>query len=284
MSSSSVLYRAGYEARRVAQTRQTFANWPQLLQRMAGERVGRGRPELSFVTRGGVRLTCPNVPGARLPMYEQFADDCYQRDWVLGSPPAGAGITVLDVGSHVGAFATNLATARPDVRVECYEPSPESVRYLRRNLAANGLAERVRVHECAMAAEVGTALLDDNSGASVHNGLVRDDRRLVSGADGAGHRGTLSVRTTTFQQAVADSPAPFDVVKMDCEGGEYDLVYASPPERWSSVQRVVMEYHPVEGQSWDELRDWFEGVGLRVVRHSSDRPGLGTAWLAREPA
>ena len=42
-----------------------------------------------------------------------------------------------------------------------------------------------------------------------------------------------------------------------------------------------MEYHPVPGESWDELRSWFEKVGLTVTRHESDGPGLGTAWLAR---
>jgi hypothetical protein len=68
---------------------------------------------------------------------------------------------------------------------------------------------------------------------------------------------------------------------MDCEGGEYGLVYASSPQNWASVQRVVMEYHPVEGETWDKLRDWFAGIGLQVVREKSENPGLGTAWLAR---
>ena len=71
------------------------------------------------------------------------------------------------------------------------------------------------------------------------------------------------------------------MVKMDCEGGEYGLVYASTPGNWASVQRIVLEYHPVSGESWDELRGWFEDVGLTVVRHTSNTPGLGTAWLAR---
>jgi hypothetical protein len=42
-----------------------------------------------------------------------------------------------------------------------------------------------------------------------------------------------------------------------------------------------MEYHPVEGETWAELRGWLERVGLHVVRHEPGRPGLGTAWLER---
>lgn len=272
---------AAYQARRVAQTCTTFANWPALLHELAGQKVGRGRPTLEFVTRdGGARLRCPNVPGARLPMFEQFADDCYDVAWLLG-PDTGRAVQVLDVGAHVGAFATRLALARPTVHVECYEPSPDTAGFLRANIAGNGLADRVRVHEFALAGADGFALLDDNSGASVHNGLLAADQRLVAGDDAPDTRHAVRVPTTTFAHAVAAAPAPIEAVKLDCEGGEYELVYASAPADWASVRRVVMEYHPVAGQSWDELRAWFSRAGLRVVRHHPGRPGLGTAWLER---
>ena len=68
-----------YELRRVGQTRRTFVNWPTLLRQMVGEKLGRGTDELQFVTRRGPRITTPNVPGARLPLYEQFADDAYRH-------------------------------------------------------------------------------------------------------------------------------------------------------------------------------------------------------------
>jgi FkbM family methyltransferase len=273
-----------YEARRIMQTRRAFTNWAALLYSMAGERIGRGPQNLEFRTRSGALLTCPNVPGARLPMYEQFADDCYNLAWVLGTRPgdAGIGLSVLDVGAHVGAFAVNVALASRDTLVDCFEPSPETAAFLQRNVDANGLSDRVRVHEYAMAATGGTALLDDNAGGSVHNGLIKADHRLVDGSDALGRRSSIEVRTTTFDAAVRASRAPYDVVKMDCEGGEYGLVYASDPANWASVQRVVMEYHPVQGESWEQLRGWMATVGLQVVRHKSDSPGLGTAWLARD--
>ena len=155
--------------------------------------------------------------------------------------------------------------------------------YLRRNLAQNDLEHRVTVHAVALAGSVGTALLDDNDGGSVHNGLVADARRLVAGEEGRARRRTVPVAITTFDLAVQTAPGPPDVVKLDCEGGEYLLVYASSPASWATVSRVVMEYHPVAGHSWPELSAWFARAGLTVVRHQPIAAGLGTAWLAREP-
>jgi FkbM family methyltransferase len=283
VSETTGLALAMYDLRRVAQTRRTFANWPVLLRDMAGEKVGRGAAQLEFVTRSGVRITTPNVPGARLPLYEQFADDCYRLRELL-APLSGAPLQVFDIGAHIGSFATNLATLHPQARVECFEPSAQSAAYLRRNVEQNGLAERVTVHQAALSDHEGTALFDDNDGGSVHNGLMREDGRLVDGADALTRRHAVEVPTTTFDNAVAAAPAPPQVVKMDCEGGEYALVYASSPQSWAHVQVVVMEYHPVDGESWEKLSAWFRDVGLDVVAHRSEKPGLGTAWLVRRDA
>jgi len=281
MSVATKVEHLRHEAKRVGQTPRAFDNWLPLLREMAAERLGRGRgSELTFRTKAGPTLTVPNVPGARLPLYEQYADDCYRLREFL-APFRGRPLQVLDVGSHIGSFATNVATLHPQARIECYEPSPESARYLRRNVEQNGLTDRIRVHEYALADAEGTALLDDNDGGSVHNGLMRAEHRLVEGQDALTDRHAVEVRTTTWARAVAQSPAPPQLVKMDCEGGEYALVYGSAPQLWDSVTHVVMEYHPVEGESWEKLREWFADAGLQVVRHESDRPGLGTAWLTR---
>ncbi|MFN2560851.1 MAG: FkbM family methyltransferase [Jatrophihabitans sp.] len=269
-----------HEGKRVVQTTRTFANWRPLLGQMTAQRFGRGPDELTFRVKGGPTLSSPNVPGARLPLYEQFADDCYRLGELL-APLQGRPLQVLDVGAHIGSFAVHVATVHPRARIECYEPSPSSARFLQRNVDQNGLGGRISVHEAALADKRGMALLDDNDGGSVHNGLMQADHRLVAGQDALDRRHAIEVPTTTFDDAVAAAPAPPDVVKMDCEGGEYALVYASSDASWASVRRIVMEYHPVKGESWDELRGWFERLGLRVTRHESDSPGLGTAWLAR---
>lgn len=264
---------ARHQAMRVWQTPRTFSNWATVLADMAREKVGRGPETLTFDTRQGLVIECPNRAGARVPIYEIFAEDCYHFEWFLGAL-SGQPLYVLDIGGQIGTFACRLAQLEPKATIRTYEPSPTSASVLRGNVERNGFGDRITVIEEALAATVGTAELDDNEGGSGTNSLVG-----AQGRSGA----TITVATTTFDAAVAALPAPPNVVKIDCEGGEYDLVAASSPENWAAVERLVIEYHKVPGHSWDELRTWFGGVGLSVQHHEPLGEGLGVVWLSREP-
>lgn len=263
-----------HEAKRIAQTPGAFSNWPAVLSDLARERLGGGPETLTFLTRSGRRMSCPNKPGARVPIYEMFAEDCYRLAWFLG-PLLSRRIHALDIGAHVGTFACWFTSVHPQVTIDCYEPSATTSGFLRRNVEQNGLGDRITVHESALAGEPGWATFDDNGAGSGMNGLVQ------GGATAS--RGTATkVATETFDEAVATASAPVEFVKMDTEGGEYDLVYASSPQSWSTVRRLVLEYHDIPGQSWGELRDWFAAVGLTVIRQEPVTANLGTAWLSRE--
>lgn len=264
-----------HELKRVVQTPRAFANWPTVLSDMAWERLGRGPDTLSFATRTGLRIGCPNRQGARVPIYEIFAEDCYRLDWFLGALRQRP-IQVLDIGAHVGTFACSLAQFHPQATIRSFEPSPTTIEFLRRNVQQNGFSDRIEVFEHALAAETGIAVFDDNGGGSGTNGLAAAGHEVVEGF------GT-QVQTIAFDEAVAAAPAPIDLIKMDCEGGEYDLVLNSSPRSWGSVQRLVLEYHEVPGRTWAELRTWFASVGLLVQRDEPVSDRLGTAWLSREP-
>jgi FkbM family methyltransferase len=261
-----------YWARRFLQTPRTFRNWPQVMRDMALGRRGRGPAKLTFQTRSGLRIETPNVPGARVPVYEIFAEDCYRLEWLLG-PLLDRPIQVVDIGGHVGTFACRLTQLHPKAAVLSCEPSAATAECLRRNAELNGVSDRVTVFERAVAATTGRAIFHDNGGGSGLNGLAA-----------AGHASgpATEVLTMAFDEVVAAAPAPVDVIKIDCEGAEYDLVLGSSPASWESVQRVVIEFHPVDGHGWPELRDFFAGVGL-VEQDKVSWEGYGCVWLSREP-
>ena len=90
--------------------------------------------------------------------------------------------------------------------------------------------------------------------------------------------------TIAFDEVVAASPVAGDFVKIDCEGGEYDLVLGSSPQSWATVHRVVIEYHPHPQHSWPSCKQWFADQNLRVLSDDAVSAQQGTAWLSRNPA
>lgn len=256
-----------YNARRVRQTLQVFDNGPQLLRRL----VSRGPEDLVFEIRD-LKIACPNTPGARVPVYELFAENEYQLEWFtsdLGDAPV-----VLDIGAHIGCFSLALTGLHPGAQVQSFEPTPSTAGYLVRNIEANGRGSRVHFHPEAVASTTGSLVFADNGAGSGHNGV------LHLGEAGAT---TIEVPCMSLAAAFDSAGAQVDLVKMDAEGGEYDMILNSPLELWSGVKRVVMEYHALPGHSWAELESFFSEAGLHVVRRDPTSPGLGLAWLSRGP-
>lgn len=252
-----------YISRRAVQSFTHFTNGPSLLRGMA-----RGG-EMTFHTRTGLTLHTPNVPGARFPVYEVNADDVYRLDEVLEGLDHP---TVVDIGAHIGSFTAAVATKRPGANVHAYEASPSTAVWLERNVAANDLGQRVSVHRCAVADHSGTLEIVDNGEASAHNGLTAPED---SGS-------IVSVPCVTWADVVDRAGGSVDVVKLDAEGVEYGIILDSDPATWSTVQRIVMEYHPVSGRSLGQLVDHLEPLGLSLARDEpADRPGLGNAWFVR---
>lgn len=253
-----------WAARRARQTLSAFTNGFGVLTDMT-----RKSEELTYRTRDGLAISIPNVPGARVPVYEIFAEDSYRIDWLTAGLADGFG--ALDIGGHVGCFSVALAARRPDARIWAFEASPSTVVYTRRNVAQNAMADRVAVCNVALSSQAGTLEFADNAAASGLNGLTAPEGTA-----------RIEVPAITFADALRQADRPIRLVKIDTEGAEYDIVLGSDPRDWADVQRVVMEYHDVPARSWAELESFFGAAGLSVTERADAESGrLGTVWLSR---
>jgi FkbM family methyltransferase len=123
------------------------------------------------------------------------------------------GMTVLDVGAHIGYFS--LLAARhigPTGQVWSFEPDPANRESLERNVDANEMTDRVLVVPLAVASSVGESGLyrvasDTGSSTLYPSGATGGERIAV---------------TTISLDAWADSEGwpPVDLVKVDAEGAE----------------------------------------------------------------
>ncbi len=262
----TVLDRATWVARRIRQTVSVFDNgWTVLRHRATGA------DELAFEV-DGLTIHCPNAPGARVPVYEVFAEDEYSLDWFAQGLPAD--VHVVDIGAHIGCFSTDLVRRFPGASVHSYEPTPSTGAYTVRNVESNRLGDRITVHRAAVGARAGTLVMADNGPGSGHNGV------LHLGESGATE---IEVACESIADAFAASGGRVDLLKMDAEGAEYGIVLESDPALWSGVRRVVMEYHHSDDHDFGELRTFLEAAGLSLVRHETGGPGFGLAWFSRDP-
>jgi FkbM family methyltransferase len=170
----------------------------------------------------------------------------------------------LDIGAHIGVFSLTVLELFPDALVFAYEPAPSSFPFLVQNIELNGAQERVRAEREAVTDRNGTVdLFTDDSASSVSSlGLPRP-----------GHR-KAPVRSVAFDDIVRRCPQQIDFMKIDCEGGEYDIILGASPDSWQGVRYLALEYHPLPGHSWEELDHRLSEFGFVRSEH---RP-LGHNW------
>lgn len=156
--------------------------------------------------------------GASFQMYlpEAFhwiSYDGYEPEslaWVAEHVQAGA--VCLDVGGHMGVYALLMGRlVGPSGRVLTFEPLSANVGFLRRNIALNGLADRVTLVEAAVDTEDGGTVElfvgDGTSEASVHEHATRPDRSAVP-------------RISLDSEIQRRGLGRLDLIKMDIEGAE----------------------------------------------------------------
>jgi FkbM family methyltransferase len=128
----------------------------------------------------------------------------------------GRGLTILDIGANIGAFAVWASRRWPDSTIHCYEANPETFPYLQRNTVADP-----RIH-CTHAAVYpgGQRTMpffyrfagDGEGGLAAYMGETYRE-----GADG---------RTCEVEVVSPAGLPKADIVKLDIEGGEAAVLAA----------------------------------------------------------
>ncbi len=183
---------------------------------------------------------------------ESLLDRLYERYGFVVEP----GWTVIDIGAGIGEYAISVAAATGG-RVLAFEPFPPSFALLERNVALNGAAN-VEMFEVAVTGQPRSLGLDVSSAEPVMVEAV--DLAPGSSSDQA------PIASATLAEILQDEGLDVvDVLKLDCEGGEYDILLNSPPAVIARVQRIVMEYHEgAGGHTHADLVTSLNGAGFAV--------------------
>jgi FkbM family methyltransferase len=135
----------------------------------------------------------------------------------------------LDIGANVGSYAI-LASGVCGATTWAFEPDPNTVRSLERNVAVNNLEELVTVHELALG----------DSDADVAFTVGKDTANRVATT---GERNVRIVRQQRLDALIGGAPYPIIMMKIDVEGyGEEVLRGAKVLVHNDCLKIIVIEW------------------------------------------
>lgn len=188
---------------------------------------------------------------------ETFLDRFYERYGVR----VGEGWVVIDIGGGIGDFTTFAGRAHPSNRVFAFEPTPDSFNLLERNLAQNQVTN-ARAFPQAIWSEAGSLWMDTTAGepgqyiSHAENDPTRKDTQP------AGVNVPCIPLSQAFDELAIDQ---CDLLKMDCEGAEYAILFKTPGNLLKRIRRIVMEYHDnVTEFSHEDLAKFLQAHGFAV--------------------
>jgi FkbM family methyltransferase len=155
-------------------------------------------------------------------VHREFAEETVRR--VLGRLgwDSLAGRTVLDIGANIGTETVSFIVRHGAERVIAMEPDPENLRFLRANIALNGVQDQVDVHALALSDRDQTLVFErsaDNWGD--HRVRVQDPSGPALGGEDA--RTTIEVQARTLDSLASDGTIDIgavDLAWIDTQGHE----------------------------------------------------------------
>ena len=167
------------------------------------------------------------------------------------------GWTVVDIGGGIGDYTIFAAYNHPNARVLAYEPFPESYRLLRENLNLNQI-DNVETFSQAVSSQESTLQFGSLSSDPLSMQTAHD---MPAPAGDVLHVPAVSLASILNGLA----GGRIDLLKLDCEGAEYDILLNSAPSALEKIDRIVMEYHDgITPFDHDDLVKHLTNCGYKV--------------------
>lgn len=251
---------------RVVNMVKNLDNWAEYLLYKIG---GKKKDSFLFKLKNGQTVL---VPRRILPEFkESFFEEVYFKN--LPSKLLDTySPKVLDIGANVGYFSlcATLKLKKPDIYA--YEPIKGNYHLLQQN-ANRAPYDRLRLNNMAVSNMLGDITLrfseDD----------ITTSASLLSNATGTHEE---VVKCTTLEDIMRDNKLVWiDLLKMDCEGAEYNILYNTTPQQFAKINCIALETHAGSGdkENHHALETFLKGAGYQTKTSNGN-----FIWAYKEPA
>jgi FkbM family methyltransferase len=172
--------------------------------------------------------------------YELRDRDAYDFEHMDFKP----GDIVVDIGGNIGMISILLAKKYPFLKIYAFEPVKQSYDNFVKNIELNQIPEGViTVENIAVTKDSRSIKMQLNyenmGGSRVAADIAPDEESTVPS-------------TTLPHILEKDNIGKIKLLKIDCEGSEYEILYNTPPEILSNTEFMRGEFHYLVVQKNEE--------------------------------
>lgn len=198
-------------------------------------------------------------------------EDFYQTDKLLPHVPANA--VIVDIGANVGFFSFLMTANRKGSSIYAYEPIENNVKVFTGNIKRNSdKRNNITVEQKAVTGkEVSSVKLffDDVNYDTVISSIYEDFSAKNTKA--------VEIPAISLSKIIAENQLQvIDILKLDCEGSEYPILYDSPETIWPLIKCMCIEVHELdkEKRNFNYLSGFLRDKGYQL--HS--RPDINGCY------
>lgn len=193
--------------------------------------------------------TKPNKLGFEVPasLYQVFKEifmaDVYNIESLRRALPDDP--LVIDIGANAGFFDILLLSKTKNAQIYAYEPLSSNIEQMRSVASSNRrFGKSVIINPFAVTGtpcEMLRLYVQD----------TEDNQVVASSLKGfdIGNTKELWIPAISLSEILAGIPkAKVDLVKMDCEGSEYDIILNTPQDAIRRIERMLIEVHDIDSQ------------------------------------
>ena len=234
---------------------------------MRDRRKRAGKPQMHLKLWNGLTIILRSGTSDRCV----FNDLWLERAYALPGLQYDTYRSIIDIGAHIGLYALFAADASPRAQIYAFEPEPENFALLQKNIDNNHLSDRVHAFAKGIGAKEGTLQLNVMPGRGECNSSYRQMEESFS----------LQVPVTTLETVFREQNIEHcDLLKVNCEGEEYNIFLSMPDSLFDRIGAIILNYHlfsPDPAKHPRILRQRLEERGFTVSKH------LRNFFLATRP-
>lgn len=191
---------------------------------------------------GSVEVEYADCPGVQDILREMFEEDTYRLKELKKS---GYDVRLcLDVGAYMGFFGKLVHYHWPQAKVLAFEPNADLCDYIRINGSDVIFNNAVRYD-----GKSEFWVSEYPSGSVIYDPTVNFSEEITNKYQ---KRTVIPLR---FEDAVVGNfinGNRIDLLKIDCEGSEFDILCGISPNIRSLIRRIIGEYHHISGYRFVE--------------------------------